>query len=137
MGKIIRTYELPWPPSVNHYYVRARNGHIAIGSKGRKYRQLVIATLALDRQEPMEGFLAVTIDLFPPDKRRRDVDNVLKCLLDAMEKGGAYNNDYQIKKLSIERHDVEPDGKVLVSLMTYNKATYYVGQILNYLHRKK
>ncbi len=51
----------------------------------------------------MEGRLSVKIDMHPPDARRRDVDNVLKPLLDALQHGGAFRDDSQIDKLTIER----------------------------------
>ena len=48
--------------------------------------------------------------LYPPDKRKRDVDNVLKPLLDALEHAGVYENDSQIDKLCITRMEVKPQG---------------------------
>lgn len=92
---------LPYPPSINNYY-RNFNGRIIISKAGREYRQLV-ESLMRDFGQPMEGKLAVRIEMHPPDNKRRDVDNVLKSLLDALQHGGAYKDDSQIDKLTIER----------------------------------
>lgn len=51
---------------------------------------------------PFKGKVEIIIYAYPPDDRRRDIDNVLKALLDALEKGGLYENDNQIRKLTIE-----------------------------------
>lgn len=92
---------LPYPPSVNHYY-RHHNGHVIISKHGREYRKLVV-DLMRDIGQPMQGRLSVKIDMHPPDARRRDVDNVLKPLLDALQHGRAFNDDSQIDRLTIER----------------------------------
>jgi hypothetical protein len=46
--------------------------------------------------EPMYGDLMVEIIIYPPDKRKRDIDNVKKALFDALQCAGLYENDYQI-----------------------------------------
>ena len=48
--------------------------------------------------------------LYPPDNRKRDVDNVLKPLLDALEHAGTYENDSQIDKLCVTRMEVIKGG---------------------------
>jgi len=50
-----------------------------------------------------EDRLSVFIEAFPPDKRKRDLDNVLKSLLDALQHAGVYADDCQIDRLSIIR----------------------------------
>lgn len=108
--------ELPWPPSVNHYYRRV--GHrTLISREGRKYRTEVCAILRDLYFRPLDGELAMTVDAYPPDKRRRDADNILKSLLDALQHAGAYHDDSQIKKLNIEMlKPARPDGNVIVRL---------------------
>lgn len=64
----------------------------------------------------MSGPLIVHIDIFPPDKRRRDLDNCLKSLLDALQHGGAYLDDSQIVRLSIEKGLPVEGGKTIVQI---------------------
>ena len=108
------TIELPYPPSVNRYY-RHVGFRTLISREGRAYRRAVCAILRRAGLRPMDGPLAVGIDLYPPDNRRRDCDNVLKALLDAMQYGRMYGDDSQIKKLLVVmRNTVVPGGKVIV-----------------------
>ena len=71
------------------------------------------------RLKPLDGPLEIFIDVYPPDRRRRDVDNVQKALLDALAHGGAYHDDSQIARLTIERQAVVPGGKVHVYIQEY------------------
>lgn len=61
--------------------------------------------------------LAVRIQAYPPRHGRRDLDNLLKALLDAMQDAGIYEDDSQIDYLAIERCEVTPpDGLVTVTI---------------------
>ena len=64
----------------------------------------------------MIGPLEVDVIVFPPDRRRRDIDNVQKALLDALQHGGAYDDDSQIVRLSIEKGDPVEGGKTIVRI---------------------
>ncbi len=106
---------LPWPPSVNHYWRRVGNRTL-ISKEGRRFRKRVLATLSTQHIEPMTGSLAVRVVAHPPDRRRRDLDNIAKSLLDALEHGGVYEDDNQIDRLSIERASVVKGGAVIVEI---------------------
>jgi crossover junction endodeoxyribonuclease RusA len=93
---------LPYPPSVNHVW-RMVHGRMLLSREGRRFRDHVQAILAARREAPLEGRLALVADVAPPDRRRRDIDNVQKTLLDALEKGGAYRDDSQIDLLVARR----------------------------------
>ena len=107
--------ELPWPPSVNHYWRRVGNRTL-ISRGGRAFRKRVCALLALQRVRPLTGPLAVAVTLHPPDRRRRDIDNLQKALLDALQHGGAYGDDSQIVRLTIEKAEPLDSGKTLVRI---------------------
>ncbi|MAG92515.1 MAG: hypothetical protein CMJ48_02015 [Planctomycetaceae bacterium] len=94
--------DLPYPPSINHYWRRV-GPRTLISREGRRFRKDVMAILAAMGVEPLAGALAVEVEVYPPDRRRRDIDNVLKSLLDALERGGAYHDDSQIAHLEITR----------------------------------
>ena len=105
--------ELPYPPSINHYWRRVWQRTL-ISREGRRFRQRVVAILAARGVEPMTGPLAVEVEIFPPDRRRRDIDNVQKALLDALQHGGAYLDDSQIIRLAIVKREPIDGGKSLV-----------------------
>ncbi len=64
-----------------------------ISRAGRAFRERVCSLLAARQIDPLAGPLAVQIEVFPPDHRRRDIDNLQKALLDALQHGGAYFDD--------------------------------------------
>jgi crossover junction endodeoxyribonuclease RusA len=108
------SFRLPYPPSMNHYWRRVGNKTI-ISRGGREYRVKVVSLLA-DFSEPLQGPLKIVISLRPPDRRRRDVDNVLKPMLDAIQHGGVYVDDSQIVDLQITKGEPAKDGFVDIQL---------------------
>src|SRR5882757_4201655 len=95
-------FNLPYPPSVNHYYLRTKSG-VVINAKGKAYRELIYYTLrqciGIDKkssQMPLNGDLRVEILIYPPDARKRDMDNIKKALFDALQHAGLYKDDSQI-----------------------------------------
>jgi len=111
----VHSFELPYPPSVNHYWRRVGDATI-ISREGRRFRKEVFDLLAPRQGDRLEGRLAVRILACPPDARRRDLDNIMKALLDALEDGGVYRDDGQIDCLFVERGPIAPRGKVMVQV---------------------
>ena len=111
---------LPFPPSVNHYW-----GHRAAGkrvmkfldARGKAYRKTIMEECLVQRLGPaLQGPLSCTLDLYPPDNRRRDCDNYAKALLDALDHANVYGDDSQIIDLRIRMLPKQPPGKVVVTL---------------------
>lgn len=115
MEAVRHVFELPYPPSVNHYWQRV-GPRMLISREGRRYREHVCGLLAPGRSSMLCGRLAVSIVLCPPDRRVFDLDNRLKALLDSLEHAGVYRDDSQIDRLVIERGQVFPGGKVIVEI---------------------
>jgi Holliday junction resolvase RusA-like endonuclease len=101
-------FVLPFPPSVNRYY-RHVGYRTLLSREGRQYRATVCALLAGRVQQPLTSHLFLQIDLYPPDRRRRDLDNAQKAIWDACQHAGLYRDDSQIKRAVLEMH--EPDGQ--------------------------
>jgi len=108
---------LPYPPTVNHYWLRNRNGSVRISDAGLTFRQEVAYRCRQKRIKRAVGRLEVRIAVNPPDHRKRDLDNVLKALLDALKHGGAYDDDGQIDRILIERFMVVKGGQVDVAII--------------------
>ena len=102
---------LEFPPSLNRYY-RVLGSRVLISREGRKYRMMTVSRLGGIR--PIDGDLALVVHLYPPDRRRRDADNCLKCLQDSLVHAGAMRDDSQVKILHVEMLDPIPGGKVYV-----------------------
>lgn len=88
---------LPWPPSVNQYY-RTFRGRMILSKSGRAYQSDVESLIA---GKTITGPVSVEIQAFRPDKRRRDLDNVLKAALDALTHIKIWEDDSQISDLRI------------------------------------
>lgn len=99
--------KLPYPPTINNYYGKTRTGQVFIVEAGRVFRTQVVEFL---RSIP-EGFgtlgkekrLQVWTEAFVPDRRRRDMDNLKKPLLDALTHAGVWEDDCQIDDCRIVR----------------------------------
>ena len=109
--------QFAWPPSTNRW-LRVYGGR-AVKSKEWKAWQEG-AGMALHEQYkgpiyPKDG-VSVVIVLNPPNKRRFDIDNRAKPILDALE-GHIINDDSQIDSLHIMRGMVLAGGNALVRVM--------------------
>ena len=122
MGEtLIKELELPWPPSVNHYY-RHVGSKVLISRDGREYRERIVNKLKLENITTFSGPVELFIELYPPDNRRRDVDNSLKCLLDSFSHGGLYQDDSQIFKLTVIKRDpIPPEGMAYVRIQKWKE----------------
>ena len=65
------------------------------------------------------GPLAIRIEIFPPDQRRRDCDNVQKSALDAMQLGGLFWDDSQVVWLLTIKLASKPLGLISVTLADF------------------
>lgn len=109
-------FELPYPPSVNHYY-RHVGPRVLISKAGRRYREVVVSILRSCAIKALNGEIELHLEAYPPDRRRRDLDNLMKCVLDAMQYAGAYQDDSQIVKISAEKHKpMPPDGMLYIRI---------------------
>lgn len=95
------TLTLPWPPSVNKYW-RTFQGRMIISAEGRSYRKAVADQVLIQRgAKHYAGKLCVVIEAFRPDNRRRDLDNLLKAVLDGCTHAGVWEDDSNIVDLRI------------------------------------
>lgn len=94
---------LPFPPSANRYWRHAK-GRTYISKQALAYRAAVAD--AVGRTTPLKGELAVKLSFDYPDKRKRDLDNLCKQCLDAMQHAGVYEDDSQIVQLLLVRNSI-------------------------------
>ena len=107
---------LPYPPSVNTYW--GFHGHRRfLTAKALEFKKFV--KKEVDQHSIRFGLarLEITIIACAPDKRTRDIDNILKPTLDALVEAGLFHDDAQVDRLTVKRGPVCKGGK----------ATVYVG----------
>ena len=104
---------LPYPPSVNTIWRRVGNKTL-LSKQGRLYRRNVARHIVGSKR--FEGRLSVTVDIYPPDRRKRDLDNVLKALFDGITHAGVWEDDSQIDELHVYRRDRVEHGLCVVEI---------------------
>jgi len=112
---------LPWPPSANSYWrhvqIRGRAlPRVLISKQGRAYRRAVAGAVLAQRGAGRLGGARISMQIIarPPDRRRRDLDNLLKATQDALAHAGVYDDDAQIDELHVLRATAAPPDGVLV-----------------------
>lgn len=105
---------LPYPPSVNTYWRRARN-RTYISKKGQVFKQAV-AEYVIENKVPKfgEAKVEVMIVLRPRSTNFMDIDNCCKAVLDSCQDAGVFDDDNQIWKLTVERGDPIKGGACVV-----------------------
>jgi len=104
---------IPYPPSVNHYYKLVPTGNgkwgMIVCKKGKEHQVKTWAICKQNGIRPTDKKLAVHFVVTRPDKRRRDLSNLLKCLEDSLTKGGMWHDDSQIIDLRITWVNEHPE----------------------------
>ncbi len=104
---------LPYPPSINSYYVQRRRlkcgrcgGLVKVPpsylSKGAREFRSQVGFILDDQVSLGASELAVRVDLHAP-RDAGDLDNRIKSLLDACEHAQLFDNDRQVADLRIVR----------------------------------
>nr|WP_171967314.1 RusA family crossover junction endodeoxyribonuclease [Candidatus Hamiltonella defensa] len=117
--------ELPFPPSVNHYWVRTAR-RVYLSEAAKRFQRLTAIEVAQSSMKqghhPFLGDVSVLLTLYLPDKRVRDVDNYPKGVLDALTKAGIWADDAQVRVMTVKKCDADnkiKKGKCVVVIEQY------------------
>lgn len=97
-----------FPPSTNALYIhRGRSKARALAPRYREFLDLAVPLLIQVSRgaPPIGGHLEAQIEYWPPDQRRRDSDNYVKAVFDALEAARIVRDDRQIRDFSVRWHD--------------------------------
>lgn len=100
-------FDLPYPPSANRLW-RSHNGR---NIKSREYRNwLGLALEAVSRADPtpVAGPYKMTIIANRPDRRVRDLSNLLKAAEDAVVIAGVVEDDSMAREIGLAWSDLPP-----------------------------
>lgn len=109
--------ELPWPDRVLHPNARTHHMAKAKVAKAVRLQAFYTALSATPFHAPTDGDVLVTMDFYPPDNRRRDLDGMLsasKSQLDGISDAIKVNDNRFA--LLIRKHAPVPNGKVVVTV---------------------
>ena len=115
-------FVLPWPPTLNTAWRsgRSRSGKVIhyIAEPTRFFRQQSALRLLSQgaRAWMLAGDLGVHITAYPPDRRARDLDNLIKPILDALQHAGVVADDASFARIEIRRSTMKPPGEVVLVL---------------------
>jgi len=101
---------LPYPPSVNRT-LRAVNGRVILS---KRYRDWILeagraVAEQLPAQAPVKAY-RLWLEATPPDRRARDLDNLIKPTSDLLKRAGVIEDDSRAKAI-IAMWAVEPPVK--------------------------
>ena len=111
---------LPFPPTVNHFFGYAGKRKY-LKKEVHEFRRIVTER-AIEAQAKISGRIAIFVALYAPTKRKYDLDNRIKALLDALEHAGVFLNDEQIDFIWVVRREVVTGGLCKVVLVQNDKA---------------
>ena len=105
----------PYPPSLDSLYPTV-NGRRILSKKGKEYKEelgwIVRKELPGLQVIPKPNKLFCILDIYLPDRRIRDIDNVVKIVYDALTMI-VYEDDVQIHTALQRKHPVGSDGSYL------------------------
>lgn len=82
----IKRYVFPWPPSLNSLYCQGKtHGQKFLTKAGKEYKEKVKYLHANDDMNAINYPCRVRIELFPPNRAIRDLDNYPKPVLDGVK----------------------------------------------------
>lgn len=102
--------KLKFPPSANRYW-RNFKGVTVLSDEAKLYRVHVYQECLVKRcRKNLTSRLAVELELYPDTRRKFDIDNRLKPLIDAFQHAGVYADDEQIDELTVRRMEKVASG---------------------------
>ena len=134
---MIYELKLPWPPSVNSY---KKVGRIVKTKSGKLYQQrrntvhtekfyfdtYILSKKSMPPEWPKfddSAIFSVQVYAYPPDNKKRDLDNILKVLIDGLVRAHVIKDDSQISRLYVEKCEIIDGGQVIVRIQEMLQCT--------------
>ena len=114
-------YELPYPPSVNNYWHTSGKRRY-ISPAGKKFTEEVAVNVYEQGYKRFgDKSLGISVMIHPRSKRKFDLDNTLKAILDALMKANVYDDDSQFEYIEIARGEARDGGAAVVHIYELEK----------------
>ena len=89
------------PPSVNHYWLGSGTRRY-VSKRAVEFKRALAQVAKASGVKPTQNKVSLNIRWGRKDKRHRDIDNILKPILDALN-GIAYFDDSQVSELFVKK----------------------------------
>lgn len=109
--------EVPMPPSVNRNTRFGKNGAYSSSEYKAWQRDVGKIFMAAKAQELPPPY-KISYEVGRPDKRQRDIDNLIKPLNDALQRAGILTNDSLVDEIFIKWDNLTPKGMVTIHVIT-------------------
>lgn len=127
------TLTIPFPPTLNHDV--GRNGGRYYKTDDYKRFQSQVGWLWLKTLPPLWSQTArysVAIELIYDTKRRYDIDNRVKPILDALTQAGAWKDDSQVDVIVVARGEIDKARpRAEVTVVALGKLDRFIRFLLN------
>lgn len=92
--------ELPFPPSVNGIWRGGKGGRHFLSPKYKAWKQAAGLLARAQSKASIKGPFCVSLTAVRPDKRRRDIDNIIKPAVDLLVACGFVEDDSLMHRVS-------------------------------------
>ena len=104
------TINIPFPYATGNHYksFNFKSKRVFVTKKAQAYRLAVkscLVALRFAQSDMFVNHVKVVMNIYPPDKRKRDIDNVAKVVWDALTLAGLWKDDKLIKDLHVTVHE--------------------------------
>jgi len=105
---------LPWPLSKNSIW-RCYGNRVILSAKGREYHAQM-AQILTTQGTNYPGPVQISLDFYPPTRRRFDLDGRIPVLLDALVRQRIIADDDQVMRLIATKHEKQERQGVWVKI---------------------
>jgi len=106
-------YELPYPPSVNGLFFNASKGRETTPSY-KAWRRAAGEMILAQGRKHIHGKVSLAIAVTRPDRRKRDISNLIKAVEDLLVEMAVIDDDSLVQRLSIKWVDSGPECAVII-----------------------
>jgi crossover junction endodeoxyribonuclease RusA len=118
------TLILPLPPSVNSYWGFAGSRRF-LTLAAREFKIEVAHIVSHASNTFGDKRLSLTTTLHFKDRRKSDIDNRIKSLLDALVQAGLFDDDSQVDELHVYSGEIIRQGKAIVTISEVENKKQY------------
>lgn len=99
------SYRLPYPPTVNTLFANAKHGGRFKTKEYTDWRRAAGEEILAQGRKRVRGSVSLAIYVVKPDKRRRDVSNLIKAVEDLLVEMQIIEDDSLVQRVTIEWAD--------------------------------